>query len=643
MLKFNHQSNALEFIPAFLNVSYSVSLFFKHSSDAQSWANKIRFIRKVANKTDMIFPPVSCPVILYDPSQPTPKLNLELSFMNNKVTLVTSNNKILQTFNVSTNTSFIFISPFKTISIEDRMNAFSFLQPNWSEKAIVCDSKWCFGLITLTIYLMTSRQYAQNLKKINIPVFIASEFPEHRSNELVCSEVNMITSMEEPNLSKNLSNSKIQFKPVSVPEKASSKLELLMFDTQIKRKIYFSQIFKKKSQKNRKNQGHFYKKTLSFDEELAKLKRYDHFNIKLDNLQLNEKEFPEITKIDYVDQFLHPNIASQDLIDFYTAIGFKSTSNSRKINGYQFSKDVGSLVLQLLDDCSVKNPVFSQICSGIAYVLLKGANEKNIVQQIKEKFPENITKFIPNNNDDVYKRLVIFVARIIISKRITDFINRVMNDSEWRYSYYDHTSPIYSTEFLELLYAAILPLHTMKFVGPLDYNSLLSHEWKHDFLSPSVKVELQIKNIQNLLIQQDKAKIQSTVADIVSETINNFQKCYSHPVPCPLQSMKSVWYIFAISVSLYSHENITKMRECVESCTILLKDPDSMLNSLVMQGFKKGLLGYWCFAAVMAGREDNLFYEDSFLSDDSEMLSYIDGIHILSKILADLSLEYLPE
>lgn len=638
MVRLNSYSCSLEFLPVFTRVAFNIIITFKSLSEAQYWIKKFRSLRIMANKTDQIFPPISCPIVLYDPATNPQKTDLELSFINNKISIITSSNKLLFSFNVSTETSFIFISPFKNYKGDHREFSFTFIQPNWIDKAIICNSKWSLALITLTIYLMTSRTYVQNLKKIKNEIIYAAKIPSREQDNEKIDELNLTIEYPIQKVCEPFDVSpKLQFKSVIVPEKASSRLELLSFEFKLNRKIYFTKLshqIPKKITRNKK----FYPKALKFEDEVAKLT--NNYPIEI-NIQTDFEKQVENTedsqKIDYLYDFLNPIVASQEILDICKEFQFETEHLRKRVNGYQFSKDLGKLVLELSNCCSVENKSFCEICSGIARVLLKGTEHSKFIDEIRSIVPNSISKYIPNYDVDINSKLTFFVARLMITKNFSKFIHIIMKEYNWRCRIYRPTAPMYSSIFIELLIAAVLPIFSMKFTGTLKYDVLVNNKWSKDFYPPSQKLAKHINEIKKILNQETPENIQNIIHEFVNIIINDFMSAYIAPKPCPLQFMRNSWYCFVLGASRFENFSINLMCEAVESYTILLKDPNAMQESLLMQGLRKGLCGTWCLAAIIAGREEEVFDRDSFLFDDVEMLAYIDNIHEFSKIIADLS------
>ena len=657
MTKFNVTDCSLDFIPIVPFISMNFSAYFQTYNEAVDFQRKILKAKTLANTPDLFCPPLVAPVIIYNIDNGDVG-EFEINSQGNIINFSNKMNVRTESITIDEKVFILNYSPFEKIPDNFLSISFTFNIDSWKNRCCICNNREFLEFIFFTIYLSVQRNALQKRNKPKQNVFLSTQIPIYKLSDkeinkfegYFCKETATFNAMPTEMKTKH----EIDFQKVSVPTKASTKLELLSFDFPIQRRVFAvnkSSSQSSKAERKAKTSVCCLRSVPSFDKFMEKEKKmYSNICIDFDikdpkdpiELSCFAKESDialfEPTGLETLNDFLCPPVCCKECKNFCDKISLFVPQTFERTNGYLFSNKIGRIVVELGDSFDFESKDFSLLCSGIAQVFLEGFID---VDSFMDKFKDLLkeTKLIGCLNSfkelSTRENLILFIARIIKIGKLSQLLSILSTKRKsWRIENYLSTSPMQSAEFVELLRAVTAPLQNCRVSGRLDKDSFCKTKWgSSKCLSPSVAVKHSVdKLIESAL--DAKSETKEATKELINEIIEFFKDGFVKPSFSPVESMRHPWYCFVAgsAIDVEGAKQIEKMRDVVETLTTLLSNPEEMLHSLLYEGLKFGMIGEWVLLACAAGESEGLFKRESPIADHEEMLSFSNALFPLSDI-----------
>ena len=600
MWKYDSANCSLDFLPSYRQLTMRLTIFFKTNNEALDFQTKLRKAYSYCFTPNIFIPPLMIPIFIYDKTK-NEATELELSAQNGTINFADHSNVRVESFTITEMTGVISISPFHEFPDNFRSISFSFLQNGWERRACICQSKDILEFTFLTLFLSTCLSYIKQRHELTHSKAIkaiAQPIPDPRKlNTSLFFPFNPKNKEFDPFLHIHEKEQKVSFIPVTVPSKASSKLELLSFDFPIQRNLFIyrninshgnSKITKKQKKEKTFIPRVFIdfntcvkrisNKEISVNDNFAETLKTEENNIKLfDFIDLKEKTFFQQNGDEILLNFMQKKLFSPNLHNYAEKIGFSLPQTFAKFNGFHYGNQIGKLVIEISDSTiDLSNPKFYLILTGISLLFIENTNKENINhsfrslleknQRFKSYFPLKPTENEKFSFDEFLFAMKLFFCRLFISHLFSFFLEFIIKENNWRYSTYLKLSPLLSTDFIEHLQIVTQPIQNSQFIGHLNTNLLKETKWENYnpknpvSVSESFVIRDLIENLHHMILSDNRNEenIHKITENIISEIINFFKKGFKIPSFSPFPTMRHPWYVFVIGSSLEQNKKEEK-------------------------------------------------------------------------------------
>jgi len=468
-------------------------------------------------------------------------------------------------------------------------------------------------------------------------------------------------SRESMKMSNNYNNRYIlpAFRPLTIPQKASSMLELLSFGNPIYRRIFALKKRIRKSQ-TKANIGVSQYIDFSFDNskcfsnELNSIK-----SLMKDDLSIQSFKSNKQTKHPF--SYLNPSITiffnsstellsssesvtvSQCVADLAADLGLKTDPIRQILYGSSTIQLVSKKIMALPIKVQYSDESFVDLCLLFSSIL----SDLTPSEKFVDKLPELILKdkallsCITSNSPTPFSSIVIFVARLLMHHRLCSFLSLLLHNNEWRSNVYRYPSLMRYSSFLCDLEAVCYPLNQIKFTGYLN-PQLYYHRLPYPSLeSNELRIKAACESV--LSLERNNSSLSEyipVIGLIISSIIDYFSLGFQSPFCAIIPQMRSCWYAFAAATDLDSKvAEMVPYKAAVKKASLLMtEDPNEVLANLLFLGLGNGLAWAYVMFAAIKGKKDDLYTNESGVLQNEKILMIADALSILRN--TSISIEF---
>ena len=619
--------NSIEMIPLHLRTQASIEINFPSKNESLSFLSKIHKINAILLDSVRILPPVLASVKTYSPRTKV-STDYELSFINNIISLHSSQ-KIADPLPINVDVNSCIVPPFDMESCSEDNKGLSFLfkGKGFDELFITFENFDIMAFSFLTIYLSIEQKYVKT-KQVVPKIALASDIMSKpdKDDKIMWPAQILKTDGFKINESSIFDSRQVpkMHAKVLVPEKASSHLELLQFDMQIKRNVYC--YFSKKCEKTERRVEPKLPKT-SFEGECIKIKSELFSRIPFYTTEKRKQKL-FTPKPDFFTKTLNANgetllnelvskpIASNETSQFMKSLKFIVPNKSQPTPGLQIAAKIGHIITELNSNL-LTDPTFIELCRNFCSIL---------IDRIADDFYEKFSKLMNCRVND-FCSLTVFISKYFYKGTLGSLIS-LFGTKQFNDLYLPH-SLMRNTEFIELFIAAIYPVTTKCFTGHfVGINEPVPLPQRHD---------IHCRVLSNLIresLSSGEEMPKRFIAELVCRTSLFLSENYHGPVPSFFSGMRTPFYAFQVACNEKDDTDVIALRTVVNKITAsAAKHP---VCSLLIAGLKFGMSGKWFLRAIKVCKEENLLSQKSAFLDDDQVTNLADSLFSLSSILVEI-------
>lgn len=641
--------NTLNFIPSNPNSLFSFCIDFKdHISACSSWYTLIQKAEEII-EGELKMITLNIPINLLDLQTKTLS-KMDLTNTQNSINF-TNCQYISKDFKNSLDASRLEILPANDVPEIDNDKIFmSFiLNPSWQQKyAIICGSEDDMFITFVTLFGMINNKKRENRKK---------EFCHDEQSHTLCNDTYVDnSSVELKKLSSikffskpaslrsdvSLHTGNINFGSVQVPLKASSDLELISFETNVKRHIIVD-FADTKMKKLNIRQEKMIGSSLSFEERIQKMKSKTNIKDLLTNLGYvleEKKEFEADQKKgkDIINQFLHSITSNEDISSFCEEIGFTYNKYAiRPVEGKPILQKFTLLIKDIPNEFTLNNESYLKFAECFASILIQNVDKKTFYQSFKALLSKtSFSELLILAQDGSLLRTVFnFVHRLVFQKRLFDFVIYLQNSPEWRRDNFQTASVWHSLQFFEFL-ASKISTFSKKKILKSDFNIEnipVNFIHIHDRYDTIIRIicETILDRYQNYLGINDLVLL--LIQNICEFLYEGYQRTSTALFP----EMQTPWYTMYIASTLpYEYPEMLQFSQVVNKIFLSdIKNPRNMLMNLILDGIRFGVIDKWIIFAAFAAKEIGCYKPKSSIFKNDRVVSISNSLHMISSVMIE--------
>ena len=452
----------------------------------------------------------------------------------------------------------------------------------------------------------------------------------------------------------NITHKKSQnsiFQKVIVPEKASSHLELLQFEKDIKREIIV--YFNEKDKIPHKNQQKLIKpfKETSFEKEIIKIKaenfqRIPFYSIRQQNTKLFQMKPDFLTKElskngnQLMHEFLSRDVLSNQTKEFmdYLQLKYPNSNKNQPIPGVEICIKLSHLLTKI--NKSAKEDLPYQLSDKNIEQIIDILSSLFVMHTIPDFFPK-FSQLMKENIPNFFK-FSIFISHVLYKGDIFKFLSllneNAIDENENQLNglsgLYQENSLLRNPEFIEILIATFYPIINKEFVGK--YRGLEKP------LTFKLRIDISCRNDSNLILDafsKGKEIPNQIIADLISQISQFYSENYRKPEINPFSQMRSPFYAFQVACNLPDDTDVIALRTVVTKIT--KECQQNPLAHLFSYGLNCGMAGKWFLRSVQIIREESLSSEESGFYDPEVISNIADSLFSISSIFISINEEEL--
>ena len=651
---------SIQLIPVNYHICLELTISFKSKEENQEWYQTILSINGFLKDLKNVPRNLKIPVIIFEEkTQKKITSKMEISELMNNSTKAKISFELVE--KLTDFPKLILLCEKTSLSLADDythledqfFSSFYLENQHQQAKYLMFDSKDILYTVFTSLYILINQLVEAKRKSKKIMRYFAKSIQSVDETPLIYRNINYYSKpMEIKSIVTFEKNDDLFKKPTSVPAKASTDLQLLSFDSEIKRRIL---IIKNKQKKPKKqNKEHlFFEIPVDYEDQLSTIKSYYSQNIISYNFKVSQKlPFQIFSKFD--SNYLS---SDSDIImkSFFSRLEIcKETAqicNSLKYTCSPFKEHFyGEYPLQQINNIlsnfsniiSMNDSEFVKLCSIFASIFFVNTDYSKVLPAIKEllKMQNRIRNMIPCYQEP-FQTLVIFFSRIIFTNTFHNFLNIVISDAQWRKRNFWSISYINNLGFLELLLKVSLSLSSRTYKGQLN-RSLIQ---KNPLLIERKDIEIHyiIKNIQ-IQAQNSGQFIKVLIAKIINILCRLFTEGFLYSQTAILPELRHGWYCMCLAskMKIQSPEMIA-FKKAVDEASLSYLSPNEMMIKALNIGFNCGMVSPWILYIAKTAKKYNLYDENSDIMNNGIVISISDSLRILLSFLVDMSDEELFE